>query len=70
MISEGQVTILPLHLRSARIILRYLWSLFSLAAVRTWDLEGEEHTDVVLDAGRLSFANKNQIQNSIMFKRL
>lgn len=36
---------------------------------RTWDLEGEGHTDVVLDAGSIICKQKH-IWNSIKFKRL
>ena len=37
--------------------------------MRTWGLEGEGHTEGVVDAGRV-FANKNHIWNYIKFKRL
>lgn len=59
MITEGQVGILSLLLRPASIVLRVLQPLSNPAAIRTWDLEGEGHTDVVLDTGRELFANKN-----------
>lgn len=68
--SKGQVTILLLLLRSAWIILRAPQFLFTPTAIRTWDLEDEGQTDVVVEAGRVSFANKNHVWNTIKFKRL
>lgn len=64
MMGEGQVTHIastPELLKSTQIILRTPQSLFSPAAIRTWNLESEGQTDVVLNAGGVALGNKNHV---------